>query len=46
MRVDVLSDRDGCACIFQENVPIETFNIPLECTQDEQQYGTKIATQR
>ena len=30
------------ACIFKENVHIETFNISFESTQNNQQYGTKI----
>ena len=38
----LLSDLDICACIFQENVPIETFNISFESTRNKQQYGTKI----
>ena len=33
--------KDG-ACIFKENVPIETFNVLFESTQNKQQYGTKI----
>ena len=36
------SDLDAGACIFQEKVPIETFNTSFESTQNEQQYGTKI----
>ena len=27
---------------FKENVPIDTFNISLESTQNKPQYGTKI----
>ena len=29
-------------CIFYENVPVETFNILFESTQNKQQYGTNI----
>ena len=38
------SDLDVGACtgIFSENVPIETFNISFESTQNMQQYATKI----
>ena len=36
--MDFFSDLD----IFQENVPIETFNISFESTQNKQQHGTKI----
>ena len=36
------SDLDVGACIFYENVPIETFNISFESTQNKQQYDTKI----
>ena len=36
------SGLDVGACIFQENVSIETFNISFESTQNKQQYGTKI----
>ena len=36
------SDLDVGACIFQEDVPVEIFNISFECTQNKQQYGTKI----
>ena len=36
------SDLDVGTCIFYENVPIETFNISIESTQNQQQYGTKI----
>ena len=39
---DFLSDLDVGACIFYENVSIETFNISFESTQNMQQYGTKI----
>ena len=35
----LLSDQDIGACIFQENVPIETFNITHESTQNIQQYA-------
>ena len=35
-------DLDVGACILLENVPIETFNISFESTQNKQQYGTKI----
>ena len=30
------------ACAFKENVPIGTFNISFESTQNKQQYGTII----
>ena len=36
------SDLDLGTCIFKENVPIETFNISFESTQNKQQYGTNI----
>ena len=36
-------DLDVGECIIKENVPIETFNISFESTQNMQQYGTKIA---
>ena len=39
---DFLSDLDVGVCIFQGNVPIETFNISFESTQNKQQYGTRI----
>ena len=39
-RLFFFSDLDVGACIFQENVPIETFNISIEITQNKQQYGT------
>ena len=41
-----LSDRAVGACIFKENVSLETFNISFESTQNMQQYGTKVTTQR
>ena len=37
-----LSNHGDSACIFKENVPIETFNITFDSTQNKQQYGTKI----
>ena len=36
------SDLDVGACIFKENVLIDTFTILFESTQNKQQYGTKI----
>ena len=30
--------------IFQEDVPIEIFNISLESTQNKQQYGTRVTS--
>ena len=36
-----VNDLDVGACI---NVPVETFNIPFESTQNKQQYGTKITS--
>ena len=36
------SDLDVGACIFQENVPIDTFNISFGSTPNKQQYATKI----
>ena len=33
---------DVGACIFYENVSIETFNISFEGTQNKLQYGTNI----
>ena len=30
----LLSDHDAGACFFKENVPIETFNISFESTQN------------
>ena len=39
------SGLDVGACIFLENVPIETFNISLESTENKQQYGTKMQEQ-
>ena len=33
----------SCWCMYQ-NVPIETFNISFESTQNKQQYGTKITS--
>ena len=36
------NDLDIGAYIFQENVPIETFNVSFESMQNKQQYGTKI----
>ena len=34
------------ACIFHENVSIETFNILFESTHNKQQYDTKITCTR
>ena len=42
--MDFFSDLDVGAYIFKENVPIETFNIPIESTQNKQQYDTKITS--
>ena len=28
---------------YKENVPLERFNIPIESTQNKQQYGTKMS---
>ena len=39
-------DHDVGTFIFQENVPVETFNISSESTQNKQQYGTKITCKR
>ncbi len=39
MLIFFLSDLDVGACIFYENMPIETFNISFESTQNKQQYG-------
>ena len=36
-----LSGHDVGACIFQENVPIETFNTSFESTQKKQQHAIK-----
>ena len=36
------SDLDVGACIFYRDVPIQTFNILFESTQNREQYGTKI----
>ena len=36
------SDLDVDACIFYRDVPIQTFNILFESTQNREQYGTKI----
>ena len=44
LRVQILSDLDVGACIFHENVPIETLSISFESTQNKQQYGTKITS--
>ena len=38
----MFSDLDVGACIFYKNVPIETFNISFESTQNKQQYGTNL----
>ena len=38
----IFSDLDVGACIFQENMSIETLNISFESTRNKQQYGTKI----
>ena len=37
-----LSDFDAAGRIFQENEPVEIFNISFESTQNKQQYGPKI----
>ena len=39
MLVHVSSDVG--ACIFKENVPIKTFNMSFESSQNKQQYGTQ-----
>ena len=38
----IFNNLDVCACTFKENVPIETFHILFESTQNKLQYGTKI----
>ena len=39
---DFFSDLDGTCMVLYENMPIETYNISFESTQNKQQYGTKI----
>ena len=38
----LFSDLDVGACIFYENVPIGTWHLSFQSTQNKHQYGTKI----
>ena len=37
--VELCSDLDVGACFLKRNVPIETFNISFECTQNKRNMG-------